>query len=379
MIDTLTERHFLPMMTPAAFLTGVGGVYFDKRPASFFRFARKFVEKPCPRGIMNAFRKTMIVGHPIDVQVFHTDDGKAIDNATAFLVREVVTSEGDPLMHPGDGFSVLTAFRCAFGQLGMRALDVCQRLLFRAEKPGVLNCCTRRQGRKRLESDINPDVRLHWLKALGFTLTGEGYVPLASPTTPNGTGFQLALERTVSDHLHPANLGKRHVVIMGETEPALGEGETIIAVCATETGKPWLLSCLTASEKGFEGQINPHGDILQDLRMDPFKRGALVFQQGIGGLLFIARQTLALVLIGVFALLQQVVIDPTTFIKGVVERVKLFLGRIESVLKHFKHVHMLRFIRTTVKGARGTHPITPQKERPCIPRLKDGGFLAREL
>ncbi len=269
MIDTLTERHFLPVMTPAALLTGVGGVHFDKRPASFFRFARQFVKKPCPRGIVNAFRKTMIVGHPIDLQVFHTNDAKAIDNATAFLVREVVTAEGDALMHTGDDFALLLALGRAFGQLGVCALNLGKSFLFLAEKPGVLNRFARRQGSKGLESDINPDVRIRWLKALGFTFDRETHVPLAGAALVDGTGFHRARDGPVTDHLDRANLGERDAVIMGETEPTLREGETIIAVCATEAREARLLSCLTASKKGFEGQINPHGDILQDLRMNP--------------------------------------------------------------------------------------------------------------
>jgi hypothetical protein len=377
MIGTFTERHFLPVMAPATLLTSVGGVHLHKQSASFFRFAQKSVEKPCPRGIVNAFGETMSMNQTVDVQVLHTDHPKAVNDLTAFLVREIVTAERDTLMHTSNDFAMLPALGRAFGQLGVRALDACQRLLFLAKKPGVLNRFPRRQGSKRLESDINPDVRIGWLKALGFTLDRETHVPLPGAALVDGTGFHRALDGPVIDHLDRANLGEGHAVIMGDAEPALREGETIVAVCALEAREAWLLSCLASSEKGFERQVKTHRDILQDLRMDPFKRGALVFQQGIGGLLSIARQTLALVLIGMFALLQQVVIEPPALFKRVVELRFLFLGRVESVLKHLKHVHMLCFIRTTVKGARGTHPITLQKERPFIPRLKVGGFLAR--
>ncbi len=92
-----------------------------------------------------------------------------------------------------------------------------------------------------------------------------------------------------------------------------------------------------------------------------------MFQQGIGGLLSIARQTLPLLLIGVFALLKQVVIHPTAFIQGVVERVKLFLGRIESVLKHFKHGHNIGFIHTPVKGHVAPTPSRPRSNGHASP------------
>ncbi len=66
------------MSTPAAGLTRVGRLDFDERSASFFRFARELGKKCRPRGICNAFGKTMVVFHPSDSEVFHTDDPKAI-------------------------------------------------------------------------------------------------------------------------------------------------------------------------------------------------------------------------------------------------------------------------------------------------------------
>jgi hypothetical protein len=41
------------------------------------------------------------------------------------------------------------------------------------------------------------------------------------------------------------------------------------------------------------------------------------------------------------ALLQQVIIQPTTLIKGLVEFVNLLPGGIDAILKHFPHVHIL--------------------------------------
>jgi len=38
MIDTLRQRHLLPVMAPVAILRGVGRIDFDKLASSFFRF-----------------------------------------------------------------------------------------------------------------------------------------------------------------------------------------------------------------------------------------------------------------------------------------------------------------------------------------------------
>src|SRR5439155_15360889 len=115
---------------------------------------------------------------------------------------------------------------------------------------------------------------------------------------------------TVIDHFDTTNLGECHTVIrlplpadnMRETEPALREGEAIIAVTASEARKTRIFylpprqgpSC-AASEKRFEGQVKTDGDILQDLGVDTFKGRAFLFQERIGRLLLIARETFSCV------------------------------------------------------------------------------------
>jgi hypothetical protein len=65
------KRHCLPMVTPAAILTGIGLVDCNVRAPSFFRFGSKLVEEFRPRSIMNALRETMVMGHSVDVQRHH--------------------------------------------------------------------------------------------------------------------------------------------------------------------------------------------------------------------------------------------------------------------------------------------------------------------
>lgn len=91
MIDTLSERHLLPMSTLTACLRCVCRVGFDGCSSSFFRFGKQLREKGRPRGIENAFRKAMGMYHPIDRQVFDTDDSKAVNDGTGLLMGEIVT------------------------------------------------------------------------------------------------------------------------------------------------------------------------------------------------------------------------------------------------------------------------------------------------
>src|SRR5258708_30955237 len=124
MIGSLRQRHRLSMMAPAALLRGVGGIDFDQRPASFFRFAEQVRKEGRPCRIMNALRQTMIVNHAVDMQVFHTDDPICIDNLTAFLMGEVLPSPRNPLMDTCHGFAMLTPLGTSLRKFRMFALHL---------------------------------------------------------------------------------------------------------------------------------------------------------------------------------------------------------------------------------------------------------------
>src|SRR5438093_1078122 len=99
-----SERHLLAMSTPAACLRRIGRIDFDERSASFCRFARELGKECRPRGICNAFGKTMIMRHPLNMQVFDTDDAETINDLTAVLMGEVLTSPGNAFMDAGHDF-----------------------------------------------------------------------------------------------------------------------------------------------------------------------------------------------------------------------------------------------------------------------------------
>jgi hypothetical protein len=64
----------------------------------------------------------MVMDHPVDMQVFHTDNPMGINDLAALLMGKVLPSPGDTLMHTGHGFAVLPAFRRAFGKFGVLSL-----------------------------------------------------------------------------------------------------------------------------------------------------------------------------------------------------------------------------------------------------------------
>src|SRR5258708_36104448 len=99
--------------------------------------------------------QTMIVNHAVDHEVFYRNDAEMVHDFPAVLMSEIVAREGDAFRPPRHGFTVLAPFRCAFREFGVLALHLCQRLFFLAEKPGIGNFFTRREGGKRFESNVN--------------------------------------------------------------------------------------------------------------------------------------------------------------------------------------------------------------------------------
>src|SRR6266568_2560559 len=115
--DPLTQWQGLSMSTLAAHLTRIGRIDFDEHPASLFRFARELGKEGRPRGIGNALGKTMILGHGLHLQVFHTDKPISIDDLAACLMGEVLTPPGNPLMHASHDFAMLASLWSAFSSL----------------------------------------------------------------------------------------------------------------------------------------------------------------------------------------------------------------------------------------------------------------------
>src|SRR5581483_4978906 len=137
MIDSFTQRHLLSMVTSAALLRRIGRIDFDKDSPSFFRFGGHSVKELRPCRVTNALGQTMVMHHPIDVQVFHADDTETVYDLARLLMGEGISSEGNPFVNSGDGFAVLLAFRCFLCQFTMLALHLCQCLFLLAKEFGV--------------------------------------------------------------------------------------------------------------------------------------------------------------------------------------------------------------------------------------------------
>jgi hypothetical protein len=378
MIGSHTQGHWLPMVASAALLRRVGRVDFEEPSASFCRFAGEVIKELRPCRIGNTFGQTMIVNHSVDMQIFNTDGSKRVDNPSALLVGEIVASPFDAFMHPSDHLAMPAPLVGAFLQAGVFVLNLRQGLFFVAEEARIGNFLPGGEGGKGFESNINADGERVVLQLLGLADHRKGDGPFSSRGAMNGTGFDGAFDLSMIHHFDAANLREAHAIIVGETEARLGIGDAIVASVSLKARKSRLLTRFTASEEGFVGQIDTHRDILQDLGMNLFEQGVLLFQHRIGLLLLEAREGNAIAFVGSVTHFQQLIIQDAAHFEMCLKRSLLFFRRIDPVLIVFQHSIILRLNRMGVKKI----PICPipsrhQKERPFIPGLKTRGFLAR--
>jgi uncharacterized membrane protein len=385
MIGSFSKRHDLPVVTPAAILRCVGRVYSYILPASFLRFAGQFAEELRPRSVMNALRKTVVVGHAVDMQVFHADDPAAIYKMAALLVREVVSSPGDPLMDTGNCLAMLEPLWCAFRQLRVLALYLSQRPFFLAKEAGVLNFSSIGKRGKGFESHVYAHLSRMIRQTFWFTLDRETGIPLAGTALADGQRFDLSTNGAMVDHLDTPHFRQAHTVIVRDGKARLWERERVIAAFALKAGCPWATRLLDRwpgpfthpAKEGLEGQIKANSDILQHLGMDLVQGRPFGFQYRIRGLLLVEREALAFLLVGIPPLFKQMVGEPAAFLKNGAQLLFFLLAWVETILKHFTHAQIMDLNRTGVKGQGYPGAQAHASDSPFIPAHECGGLLAR--
>ena len=109
------------------------------------------------------------------------------------------------------------------------------------------------------------------------------------------------------------------------------------------------------------------------------ERRTLSFQHRIGCLLLIAGQALARLLIGGLPFFQQVVIEPTALLKGLVELARLLLGGVDTVLKHLSHRSSVAHFYVDANGLLKPTPSRPRRGTRLISPCIHAGALRRGL
>jgi hypothetical protein len=343
-IDSLTQGERLPVTTPRTVLRRIGRVDFDGLPASFSRFAEQQFKEPRPRRVTDAFRQTAVVEHPVNGQVFNRNQPESIDDLAGFLMGEISPLESDPLMNARDTASPLCPLRRPFLGRAQFALGFGQLLFGKLKEARVLDPLAGREVREAFQPDINPDdcgrsdergARLYFAR--------EGRVPLARGRAAQGAGFWLTLKRTMKARLDLADLGELQMPALERAARRhLREGEAVIPMRAPESRIARLFARLEAAKEGLKGQIEPEGNVLQNLRVNTLKLRPLLFEFRQSGLLRVEVQTFAFFFVGCLSFLKQAVVQPTALMEHLRQRNCLLLGGIQPVLKTFTHEGQFR-------------------------------------
>ena len=126
-----------------------------------------------------------------------------------------------------------------------------------------------------------------------------------------------------------------------------------------------LLARFAAAEESLAGQINAHRDVVEPLRLHPNQRGPLGCEGGQCRLLVLQAQRLVPLLPGVTPRGQQMIVEPATLLKLLLQETLLLLVRVQSVLERLKHTLIIRLRHAYCQAGRASHPPT-----------EAGGFLA---
>ena len=143
-IGAVGEGERLPMPTLRAVLTRVGRIHGDISPTGPCCLVREKVRELAPRCVMNALGETMGVRHPVDREVFNSDQIKGVDDAAAVLMGEIAPSTGDALMHTRHHLRRLARSGVPFSSLLKRRCDLRQRLFFSTEEARIGDLLPRR-------------------------------------------------------------------------------------------------------------------------------------------------------------------------------------------------------------------------------------------
>lgn len=135
---------------------------------------------------------------------------------------------------------------------------------------GIVDLLPAGEGRKGMESQVDPDFRGRgWIESGRDLVTGKAGIPLPSFDFQGaglGTPFQgpVKLDPELPDARKPKPRGSN------EREGIhLRPSQAAISIAALESGIPRLLSALGSVEEALKGELESNEGVLQNLGMDP--------------------------------------------------------------------------------------------------------------
>ena len=370
-VDTDAQIFLDQRPTTGASLTGVPGVDLHHATTSTFRLVRRVVDQLTPSSIGYALGETVVLEHPVNIQVLEGNDAKLVHQLATEFVGKISAAVRDALVYLGDNPTPPSSFGRTLLGLAQLALGACQSLLVLAEEARIRDMFTRTERGERVKPNVNTNSFRLIGQRLGFDFTREASVPIARSSTANGERLDLALKRPMEDNLHVAYLGQRQAVVF-QLEPELWIRETVVARGRPKARIPWRLTSLDAAEKRLERKVNTLLGVLQDLGVRD-RQECLLFlparEHLVGGvqieafLTFFPRR---------LADLKRLVVDPTRGVQSALEKTRLGLRRVQSVLESlYAHKPIISQWRKVVK-----YWAKAAKARRFLPGLKPLGFRA---
>ena len=331
-VDTDAQIFFDQRPTTGASLTGVPGVDLHHATTSTFRLVRRVVDQLTPSSIGYALGETVVLEHPVNIQVLKRNDAKLVDQPPTEFVGKISAAVGDALVYLGDHAPPPGSFGRSLLGFAQLPLGFRQSLLILAEETRIRDMLARTEGGERVKPYVNTNGLWFIGQRLGFNFTSEAGVPVASSSTANGERLDLALDRTVENNLHIANLGQAQAAVF-QLEAELRVGEAIVATGRPKTRIPWCLTGLHAAEERLERKVNTFLSVLQNLGVRDGQERLLFLpasEQFVGG---VQIKAFLAFLPSRLANLKGLVVDPTRGVQGTLKKTRLGFGRVQSVLE----------------------------------------------
>lgn len=207
--------------------------------------------------------------HPIDRPIFNGNRAVAINEFTRFLVCKVSATTGDTLMDTPNHFTALSPFRRSFFSVRKFALCSGQIVLVAPKKPRVVDVVSIGESSEAFQPHIDTHGVGVFLKRLRGHFARKARKPLSRRASPKGARLKSALNRAVQRNSDVANLGKlQDAFTYSATARHLREGKRVIATLPAKAWIAGVLTRLNPAKVGFECQINPNSNVLQNLRMN---------------------------------------------------------------------------------------------------------------
>lgn len=322
------------MTTTATGLRRIGRINRNYHTTGTFRLVREELQESRPCCVSDALGKAMVMHHAVDVYILNRNQAEAVDDAATVLVREVVALISDAFMDACHDLAALGPFRRTLRLFRHPTLCPGKRPFFFAEETRVINGFASRQSSKSMQANVDADLGIGRFQFGNLALAGQGDVPLAAGGALDAAGFGRSFDGAVQNHLDNADLRQiQPVAVQLAAVTVLRAAKRIVALAASKARIARRFTRLDPAKEGFESEIEPHGNILQDLRVRYRQRRTFLLELRQLGVLIVQSDALLPFFPRHLALFKQVVIEPAAFIQRLSQDGLLALGGIDAILE----------------------------------------------